>query len=1061
MTSIPTDPNSSTPDGQLSEEIEIDRTSGFDSLPNADETSAFDSKTKSSKSGDGSKNKSPRKVGGYALGDLLGQGGMGRVFRADDSTGRSVALKLLSPDLARSPEALARFKQEGLIASQINHPHCVFVHRVDDDSGTPFIAMELMTGKTLKDIVQERGPLNCQDAIRLILQCIDGLIEAHSLGMIHRDIKPANCYLDDDGNVKIGDFGLARSLISDSDLTQTGAFLGTPLFASPEQLLGQSIDARSDIYSLTATLYYLLAGKAPFESPHAAQVIARIASSDPPSFKSAGVEVPPNVEQIVMKGLSREASKRYASFVQMRNDLQATIEPKMEPATLIRRSIAWIADYSLLTSLIAVLLLAFFPPKQLETKPIWANVIAAIFVFCYYLLSEYFFGTSMGKAAMRISVVDHKTGARPSFLRVLGRVMGYVTVSSLLFIAIKFSFRVSHPGWEGILAIIAFSLNVLLLYSTWRATGKRQLFHDWISGTECRARLGQRTAVKSQLQLPEWSLPTSPGHTGQHPSMLGRFAITGVIQTSNATAQAEWLAGRDLQLERTIWIACLKDKSIEFEEIQKQKPKSTRLRFIEEGAEPQCRWFAYAAPEGIPLGKCTSNGVQFPWPVTRSILGEIASASESGVSDSTWFRAGSCRTWIDQSGRLAFVDFDHAEGLGTQPNDARQKGNGSSLGLIQQVAKLGLPASHRFRRKDEQSTFRAPAPDLDGLPPLRATTLLESIVATKYAPTPTGLLQDLDKIDKKSHEVSGSIRFLASVISIGLMSPFFFFAMIMLVIPSVMLITDGLSREVRMLKSLAAFSEYPDQYVANWELVNVEERKKWLDIDRKSEIAGALATQSERLKTAIDRVGAFEQFILKSIPSRVKSLENPAIYGVNPQAEKLKSNSDEQDEKGSRLKFNAGPMNIVEVNFGNEKIDEALMRAILQSVDRSRDSPSSQREFPDALIVGIGLLVCIVWTTLTLGGVTQYFVGTCVVKRDGRRLGFLRSFWRSSILYAPLLLVAMTVAYCNWRGFDFLWWGTQVKRMFCMIPIAFLATTLLWPRRTPLDVLSGTAVVPR
>ncbi|MFN7841178.1 MAG: serine/threonine-protein kinase, partial [Pirellula sp.] len=141
---------------------------------------------------------------------------------------------------------------------------------------------------------------------------MDGLIAAHSLGMIHRDIKPANCYLDDDGNVKIGDFGLARSLVSNSDLTQTGAFLGTPLFASPEQLLGQTVDARSDIYSLSATLYYLLAGKAPFESPNAAQVIARIASSDPPSFKSVGVEVPPSLEQIVMKGLSRDASKRYA-----------------------------------------------------------------------------------------------------------------------------------------------------------------------------------------------------------------------------------------------------------------------------------------------------------------------------------------------------------------------------------------------------------------------------------------------------------------------------------------------------------------------------------------------------------------------------------------------------------------------------------------------------------------------------------------------------------------------------------------------------------------------------
>ena len=104
--------------------------------------------------------------------------------------------------------------------------------------------MELMSGQTLKDLVLRRGPLPYEEAIQLILQCIDGLIETHSKGMIHRDIKPANCYLDDQGNVKIGDFGLARSLVDDSELTRTGAFLGTPLFASPEQVLGQSIDTQ-------------------------------------------------------------------------------------------------------------------------------------------------------------------------------------------------------------------------------------------------------------------------------------------------------------------------------------------------------------------------------------------------------------------------------------------------------------------------------------------------------------------------------------------------------------------------------------------------------------------------------------------------------------------------------------------------------------------------------------------------------------------------------------------------------------------------------------------------
>jgi serine/threonine protein kinase len=243
------------------------------------------------------------------------------VYSAADESGQRVALKLLSPNLSSSEEALARFKQEGLIASQINHPHCVFVHRVDEEGGTPFIAMELMSCQTLKDIIQRDGPLDWWQAVRLILQCIDGLQNAHTRGMIHRDIKPANCYLDDSGNVKIGDFGLARSLVGDSELTQTGAFLGTPLFASPEQLLGQSIDERSDIYSLAATFYYLLAGKAPFESPHAAQVIAKIASTDPPPLRWLRSDIPLALEQIVLRGLARDPAKRFASVDQFRQEL--------------------------------------------------------------------------------------------------------------------------------------------------------------------------------------------------------------------------------------------------------------------------------------------------------------------------------------------------------------------------------------------------------------------------------------------------------------------------------------------------------------------------------------------------------------------------------------------------------------------------------------------------------------------------------------------------------------------------------------------------------------------
>ncbi|XZE33904.1 protein kinase domain-containing protein [Pirellulaceae bacterium SH501] len=1064
MSSQPPDQTPATPEGGQDVRHHLEETSGFDSIPKTDETSAFSSQTKQTANPGRPKKKQPKDVGGYELGEMLGQGGMGRVFRADDSTGRSVALKLLSPDLARSPEALARFKQEGLIASQINHPHCVFVHRVDEDSGIPFIAMELMTGQTLKDLVLKNGPLPYAEAVRLILQCVDGLVEAHSLGMIHRDIKPANCYLDDDGNVKIGDFGLARSLVSDSELTQTGAFLGTPLFASPEQLLGQAIDARSDIYSLSATLYYLLAGKAPFESPHAAQVIARIASSDPPSFQSAGVEVPPQLEQIVMKGLSREASKRYASFSQMRTDLQTIIEPVPEPTTLWRRSIAWLLDYFILTSVIAVLMFSFSAPKELQEQSILTNLLGVVAVFIYYVVCESIFATTLGKAAVRVSVVDAKTGGRPRFSKVVSRATVTVLASSLIFIVVKVAYPELHPAVEGMLMVVTFLLNLAILYSTWRYTAKRQLANDWISGTECRTRTGKRATSRSEIPLPAWQLPvqTLGATAGGHPSQLGRFEVKGEIDCLPSTPNVRWFTGLDKQLDRAIWIACLNDPSVSIDERQVHKPKSFRLRFIEEGLTPECRWYAFVAPEGVPLMECAKQGTQFPWPITRSILGEVAelpdasaalaSSTESNLNPQNGAFKGldASQLWIDSSGRLSQVD------LSISPN------SGEDIVLL--VSKLGLPPRHRLRKKiGSARTVNALLP-IDSLPPLRAVRLLEQVGSRSKAPSSSELKGLLEKVDKESHELTPSSRFVSAAASLGLLSPMMFVAIIMLVVPAVILITDGLYKEIRRLKSLAMYTEQPSLFPDVWKFATEEEKSYWSEPSRQKEIQEALAVQTNRMKTALDRVGSLERMILTSIPN--VNIDSPPIYGAKRERplggkEDSGETNPSESETDEQIRITAGPMNVVEVGFGQEPMDSELVHSILNSVERSKQPPQGKKSVPDFLIVGSGIVFFLLWTTITFGGVTKYFTGICFMRRDGRHLGILRSFWRATLLYAPMLLLVYLISYCNQLGYDYLVWGTILKRIFFILPLAYLVTTLIWYRRTPLDFLSGTVAVPR
>src|ERR1041385_8173909 len=214
------------------------------------------------------------RFGHYQMIRLLGQGGMGVVYEADDlESGRRVALKLLSQALD-SPEARKRFLREGQLAASINHPNSVYVFGTEEVAGTPVIAMEWMTGGTWRDRVIASGPMSASEAVDCLLQVITGLEAAQQAGILHRDIKPSNCFFGSDGTVKIGDFGLsiATDVRTESNLTAAGTLFGTPAFSSPEQLRGDELTFHTDIYAVGATLYYLLTGQTPFEGANPVQL---------------------------------------------------------------------------------------------------------------------------------------------------------------------------------------------------------------------------------------------------------------------------------------------------------------------------------------------------------------------------------------------------------------------------------------------------------------------------------------------------------------------------------------------------------------------------------------------------------------------------------------------------------------------------------------------------------------------------------------------------------------------------------------------------------------------
>ena len=258
----------------------------------------------------------------YRVLEKLGGGGMGVVYKAEDTKlKRTVALKFLPEDLSKDREALERFQREAQAASALNHPNICTIYDIDEHEGQPFIAMEYLEGGTLRERV-ERGPLPVLDALDLACQMAEALAEAHAHGIVHRDIKPANVMLTKAGHVKLVDFGLAR-LPEMAGVTATGATLGTPAYMAPEQVRGETIDGRADLWALGVVLYEMLAARHPFPSESAQGIFYGVLNRAPEPLERLRSGLPPTLVRIVNRALTKDALRRYQQAEQMLADMQA------------------------------------------------------------------------------------------------------------------------------------------------------------------------------------------------------------------------------------------------------------------------------------------------------------------------------------------------------------------------------------------------------------------------------------------------------------------------------------------------------------------------------------------------------------------------------------------------------------------------------------------------------------------------------------------------------------------------------------------------------------------
>ncbi|MDO8962888.1 MAG: Stk1 family PASTA domain-containing Ser/Thr kinase [Coriobacteriia bacterium] len=255
----------------------------------------------------------------YRVTERIGSGGMADVYKAVDETlGRTVAVKVMHAHYAADPDYVARFRQEAAAAANLSHPSIVNIYDFGVE-GTPYIVMELVRGTDLKAVLRQRGVIDPTQVAEYGAQVCSALGVAHGYGIIHRDIKPQNVVLQPDGRVKVMDFGIARAV--DSDATQTGSVLGTAQYVSPEQAQGRVLGPQTDLYSLGVVLYELSTGRLPFDGDTPVSVALKHVNDAPVPPRQLRPEIPPALEAVILKAMTKDPAHRYRSADEMRDDL--------------------------------------------------------------------------------------------------------------------------------------------------------------------------------------------------------------------------------------------------------------------------------------------------------------------------------------------------------------------------------------------------------------------------------------------------------------------------------------------------------------------------------------------------------------------------------------------------------------------------------------------------------------------------------------------------------------------------------------------------------------------
>lgn len=595
--------------------------------------------------------------GRYQIIRRLGHGGMGVVYEAEESdSGRRVALKVINQKLS-SPADRARFLREGRLAASINHPNCVYVFGTEEIKNTPVIAMEFVSGGTLQQRLSREGPFPVGRAVDAILQVIEGLEAAQAVGILHRDIKPSNCFEDASGNVKIGDFGLSISTLprEESNLTDSGAVVGTPAFASPEQLRGEDFSARSDMYAVGVTLFYLLTGKLPFEGNTMPQLVANTLEKRPPSPREYRPEIPIGLARVILRCLDKHPTERFKNYAELRLALEPFSSAAPTAATLGLRFLAGVADLLLLSLLgMTVTLLGFGGPFEMMNRFLkspsniwWFMIPWLIFMLLYYAICESRWGATAGKALCRLRVLQSDRNY-PGFGRALLRAVIYTLVPLLPYwiIAGADPMKFATPSAGTYLLSLSYYVLLGLLFSSARRRNGFAAVQDLVTGT----RVVSRTALEQRQSLAVSDL--QPAGLETYPT-VGPFHV---LQSLGRGGEVEWIEGYDLRLLRRVLIRRVPAGTPPLPAALRHISRVGRLRWLAGRRDGEENWDAF---EGVG-GQALLNLVDQPqpWSRVRFWLHDVAEELGAAEKDGTLPPVLALdRVWITREGRAKLLDF--------------------------------------------------------------------------------------------------------------------------------------------------------------------------------------------------------------------------------------------------------------------------------------------------------------------------------------------------------------------------------------------------------------------